>query len=153
MHQGEIMKKQISVLVIGSVLTLLIAATAHAQLPGSPVRVSIPFDFIVRGKTLPAGIYEITRVNDQPIDLMIRSLDHKRYAEMFDTESVYVKKEPSKDVVVFHRYGDSYFLAEVLTAGEQTGRELMTSRAERHLKRELAKNEVVEPETVTVASN
>ena len=31
------------------------AATAHAQLAGTTLRAMIPFDFSVRGKTLPAG--------------------------------------------------------------------------------------------------
>src|SRR5262245_9218554 len=121
------MKRLLSVTVIGSLLTLLIAATAHAHLPGAPIRASIPFDFIVRGKTLPAGDYEISRLNDQLIGLMIRNVEHRHDAVMFETEPAYVKKEARKDVLVFHRYGDSYFLSEVITAGEQTGRELMAS--------------------------
>lgn len=49
------MKKLFSVMVIGSVLSLLISGTARAQLPGTVLRASIPFDFVVRGRTLPAG--------------------------------------------------------------------------------------------------
>jgi hypothetical protein len=146
------MKKLFSVMAIGSLLTLLIAGTAQAQLPGTAVRASIPFDFIVRGRTLPAGIYEIRRINDGPIDLIIRNVDHKRDEALFQTETVYVNRRERKDLLVFHRYGDSYFLSEVLTAGEQMGRELLPSRAERQLRREMASNQV-EPETVTVALN
>ena len=54
------MKKQIvGTLVAGCLLALMIAVPARAQLPGTRIRVNIPFDFIVRGRTLPAGIYEI----------------------------------------------------------------------------------------------
>jgi hypothetical protein len=144
------MKKLFSLMAIGSLLTLLIAGTAHAQLPGTAIRVSIPFDFIVRGRTLTAGNYELTRVNDEPMDLMIRNIDHKRDEALFQTEPVYVSRMQRKDVLVFHRYGDTYFLSEVVSAGEQTGRELVTSRAERQLRREMARNQV-EPETVMVA--
>ncbi len=146
------MKKLFSVMVTGSLLTLLIAGTAQAQLPGSVIRASIPFDFIVRGKMLPSGNYEITRINDQPIGLMIQNINHRRDEMAFQTEPVYVSRSPRKDVLVFHRYGDRYFLSEVVTAGEETGRELVASRAERQLRREMAKDQV-EPETVTVASN
>jgi len=139
-------------MVIGSVLTLLIAGTAHAQLPGTRIRVLIPFDFIVRGRTLPAGNYDLTRINDEPIDLIIRNVDHKRDEALFQTEPVYIDRASRKDVLVFHRYGDSYFLSEIVTAGDQTGRELIPSRAERQLRREMARNQV-EPETVTVALN
>jgi len=53
---------------------------------------------------------------------------------------------------VFHRYGDSYFLSEVVTGGEQTAQELKPSHAEREMRREMAKNQE-QPETVTVALN
>src|SRR5262245_40772780 len=113
------MRKLVSVVVIGSVL-ILVAATAQAQLPGIAIRASIPFDFIVRGKTMPAGHYEITRINDEPIGLLIRSVNHKRDKAMFETEPVYMGKMPGKNVLVFNRYGDTYYLKEVETAGEQT---------------------------------
>ena len=146
------MKKLFSVMVIGSLSTLLIAITAFAQLPGTAIRASIPFDFTVRGRTLPAGKYEITRVNDEAVNLLIRSVDNKRDHAMFETEPVYVSNTSSKDVLVFHRYGDSYFLSEVVTGSEETGRELAPSHAERQMRREMARNQV-EPETVTVALN
>lgn len=150
--RGEIMKKLFIVMAIGSVLTVLIAGTARAQMPGTVIRASIPFDFIVRGRTLPAGTYEITRITEEPLGLMIRNRDHRRDKAMFETEPVIVRRTPGKNELVFHRYGDSYFLSEVVTAGEETGRELMPSHAERQLEREFARNQG-EPETVTVASN
>jgi hypothetical protein len=146
------MKKLFSVIAIGSLLTLSIAGTARAQLQGSEMRASIPFDFIVRGKTLPAGKYELSRINDEPIGLMMRNIDHKRDEVIFETEPVHVRSMTRKDVLVFHRYGDSYFLSEVVTAGEDTGRELAPSHAERQLRSETARNQVA-PETVTVALN
>ena len=39
----------------------------------------------------------------------------------------------SKSTLVFHRYGDEYFLSEVWPAGAATGREFPKSRAEREL--------------------
>jgi len=145
------MKKFFSIIATGSLLTLM-AVAAQAQLPGTAIRASIPFDFIVRGKTLPAGKYEIKRINDEPGGLMIRNVDLKRDEALFETEPVYVTKSPRKDELVFHRYGDSYFLSEVVTGGEQTAQELKPSHAERERRREMAKNQE-QPETVTVAFN
>ena len=142
------MKKFFSVIVAASML--LIVVSAHAQLPGSAIRASIPFDFNVRGRTLPAGEYEITRLNDEPSGLLLRNVNNKRDHVVFETEPVEANKIPSKSSLVFNDYGDSYFLAEVVTAGEQTGRELEPSRAERTLRSEWAKNQQ-EPGTVTVA--
>ena len=145
------MKKLASIMVIGIVLTLSIAGSARAQLPGTVIRVAIPFDFMIRGKVLPAGRYEVSRISDEPTGLMIRNVDHKRDETMFQTEPANVSVTTRKDELVFHHYGDSYFLSEVITAGEQTGEELTPSRAEREMRREMARNQV-EPETITVAA-
>ena len=146
------MKKLLSVIATGILLTLSIAGSAHAQEPGTVVRASIPFDFIVRGKTLPAGRYELMRINDEPAGLVMRNVDHNRDEVVFETDPVYVGRTTSKDELLFHRYGDTYFLSEVLTGGEDTGRELVRSHAERKLRHEMAKNRV-EPETVAVVLN
>lgn len=145
------MKKLASIMVIGIVLTLSMAGSARAQLPGTVIRVAIPFDFMIRGKVLPAGRYEVSRISEEPSGLMIRNVDHRRDETMFQTEPANVTMTTKKDELVFHHYGDSYFLSEVITAGEQTGEELTPSRAEREMRRDTARNQV-EPETITVAA-
>lgn len=144
------MKKLFSVMAIGGLLALSLAATAHAQMPGVPVRATIPFDFIVRGKVLPAGNYEIERVTDEPSGLLLRNVNNKHEHIVFETESVEARRVPNHNVLVFNVYGGEYFLSEVVTAGEQNGRELAPTRAERTLRREMAQNQA-EPQTVTVA--
>lgn len=144
------MKKLFIVMAIGSLLTLSLVATARAQMPGIPIRASIPFDFIVRGRTFPAGNYWIERVTDDPSGLVLRNVNNKHEHIVFETESMQDRRAPSRNVLVFNRYGDEYFLSEIVTAGEQDGRELAPSHAERALRREMAQNQA-EPETVTVA--
>ena len=116
------------------------------------MRVAIPFDFIVNGKTFPAGNYEIRRISDSPEGLIIQNANEKRDHAMFETEPVETMKIPNTSEIVFHRYGDSYFLAEVLTGGEETGQELAPTRTERRLRSEMASNRA-EPETVALAMN
>jgi len=146
------MKKLFSVIAMGCVLSLLLVGSAHAQLPGTEIRASIPFDFTVRGKSLPAGEYDISRVGDEPTTLLLRNVTNKHEHIVFETEPVVARRIARRNVLVFNRYGDSYFLEEVVTAGEETGRELAPSHAERTLRREMAKNQA-EPETVMVALN
>jgi hypothetical protein len=65
----------------------------------------------------------------------------------------------SKGSLVFHRYGEEYFLSEIWPAGGLTGRELPKSRAERDLMRKAQDSGVAamnapQAETVTIrASN
>jgi hypothetical protein len=152
LFEGEIMKRLLAVMVTGCLLTLLVAAGAQAQDPGAVIRVSIPFDFTVEKKALPAGEYEIRRINDEPTALLIQNVNNRRDEAIFQTEPREAHRIPGHSLLLFHRYGDSSFLSEVFTAGEQTGEELPPTRAERTLRSEMAKNNV-EPETVTVAMN
>ena len=147
------MKRFFGLMVASCLLTLLVmAGSARAQMPGTEIRASIPFDFTVRGQTLPAGDYELMRVTEDPSGLMLRKVDGKHEHVVFETEAVDIRDIAHKSELVFNQYGERYFLSEVVTAGEQTGRELTPSHVERTLRREMAKSEM-RPETVTVALN
>lgn len=146
------MKRIFVAIVAMALLALTITSPARAQLPGTSMRAYIPFDFIVRGKTLPAGNYEVRRITESPEGLIIRSVDNKHDHAVFETESVQQNKLPRHDELVFDRYGDSYFLSEVLSGGAETGRRLAPTREEKQLRREseMARNNA-QPETVDIA--
>lgn len=146
-------KKVFSVIATCCFLAVSAASTVRAQMPLTRLRVMIPFDFSVRGKTLPAGEYEISRVGETPEVLLISGLTNRDHA-VFNTETVDAKRISSKAQIVFHRYRDSYFLSEVFGAGEQAGRELPETHQERSLRREMAAStdKKNQPETVALAA-
>jgi len=147
------MKKKVFSLMAACCLLTLVAANAHAQLPGTALRASIPFDFSVRGRILPAGNYEIRRIADSPDGLIIRSLGDNHDYEVFETEPVTARGISSRSELIFHRYDDSYFLSEVFAGGEETGRELSQSHQEKALRREMASSgRQSEPQTVALAA-
>jgi len=136
------------------VLILGAATTVFAQIPGTAVRADIPFDFMVRGKSLAAGTYEVKRVADNSETLLIQNVAHAKIVELFNTDPVIKEDGFRESALVFHRFGDTYFLDEVAEKGEQTARQLIPSKQERHLERELASNgNGRQPETVTLAAN
>lgn len=145
------MKRLFSVVVAGCLLSVLLLGSAGAQEPGTKIRASIPFDFTVKGKTLPAGEYEVSRVMDEPIAILLRNVHDKHDEVVVETEPVIGHMTPKRDELIFNRYGDTYFLAEVFTAGEQTGEELYPTHKERELRSEMARNQAG-PETVTIAA-
>ena len=144
-------KKVFSAVIVCGLLAMVTAATAYAQMPGTVVRARIPFDFKVRGKTLSAGDYEIRRLSDAPDGLEILSVNDKHERAFFVTEPVQPRAFPRRGEIVFHRYGDTYFLSEIFAGGDRTGRELLRSHQERDLRREMASNKT-EPETVALAA-
>jgi len=150
--KGEMMRKKIfSAALTCSLLAVVAAATAYAQMPGTAVRATIPFDFSVKGKILPAGDYEIRRITDEPGSLLISSVNDRHERVAFETEPVEAPRIARRAEIVFQRYGDSYFLSEVFSGGAQTGRELFPSRQERVMKSEMASNKT-ESETVALAA-
>jgi hypothetical protein len=151
------MKKIFSTLVTGGLLALMIAVPARAQLPGTSIRINIPFNFIVRGRTLPSGTYEFRRINDTQEALIVRNVVDHHDQVIFQTERLDEAKAPNHSEIVFHRYGEGYFLSEILTAAERTGSEVIPSQEERQLKRELENNQSAsnktEPERVALLVN
>ena len=143
-------KKVLSAALIFGLLAVAAAATAYAQMPGTVIRATIPFAFSVKGRTLPAGDYEIRRITDEPDGLRISSVNDRHEAAIFETEPVEARRIARRAEIVFHKYGDSYFLSDIFSGGEQTGRELLPSHQERILRREMASNNT-EPETVALA--
>src|SRR6185295_6824485 len=117
------MKKLFSAIAMGCLLSLLLVGSVHAQLPGAEIRASIPFDFTVRGKTLPAGEYSIKRIGDEPTTLLMQSMRGKHENVMFHTAPLDKRRLPRRDVLVFTRCAGSYFREQVVPAGEETARE------------------------------
>jgi hypothetical protein len=122
---------------LSGLLILLTFASALGQ-PDRQTIIYIPFNFTVGEKSFPAGKYVIERNRkDSDTVWVIRRKDNAGKA-MFLTRPVRANNTQEATRLVFHQYGDLYFLAEFWTAGSQTGREIQTSDEERALDKALA---------------
>ena len=125
------------------VVMTIIAASASAQAQSLEYRLTanIPFDFSVAGKKLPAGKYWINRGQQGNGDtvVQIRSTDGQENITRL-TIPVQIFNPVKHGTLVFHRYGEEYFLSEIWPAGGLTGRELPKSSAERELERKAQDN-------------
>jgi len=120
------------------VLCAIVLATAcvsvQAQSLQYRIRVNIPFDFSIGNKKLPAGNYSIGRAIQNSDNTVLSILDgrgHTKEARL--SIPVLAAEAKNQATLVFHRYGDEYFLYQVWTAGETTGRQFLKSSAERAL--------------------
>jgi hypothetical protein len=108
---------------------LLAAATvATAQTSPGDVVVDVPFSFAVSGQTMPAGRYIVAAVGDSHVRIFNQSTPG-----LFVGTHSAARTASDGSKLVFHRYGESYFLSAVWVTGNTTGRELAVSRAEREL--------------------
>jgi hypothetical protein len=123
------MKKQLWK-TVGFLAALLATSTALGQSTQADTIADIPFAFTVANHTLPAGRYTVTRVGETSVRI---SSPHNQGAVVL-THALEGKTPESKGKMVFHRYGDAYFLSEVWVA-DVTGRKVFQSRAEEELSR------------------
>ena len=147
---------------LGALLLLTsAAASVQAQSLANRARFTIPFDFAFGEKKLAAGQYTIGRAVQSSDDVTLTVVDHVGRSKGLQlSNAVFKTQANTRAVLVFHRYGDEYFLAQVWQAGSTAGREFMQSKKERELQRQLADNSAggkvvknVKYQTVTIAAN
>jgi len=127
-----------------------LAASAKAQ-TGSGVRANVPFDFTVAGKRFAVGHYSITRANQTSGDLVLEVNSLAEHSRVFPiTSPVYTRTARNQSVLIFHRYGDEYFLSQVWAAGSTTGRAFTKSRRERQLQQEQERVGATDKKTLVV---
>ena len=123
------------VMLVAAVALMAALVSAHAQ--SSQIVADIPFDFTVGSKSLKAGEYTVRSLSSNNDVLLITGQETKDVAIRL-TQSVEARKAPEKATLVFHRYGQRYFLSEVWTNGDTTGRRLRKSAEERAIEGQLA---------------
>ena len=119
-------------LVMAGVMALTAMASTRVAQAQEPIVVSIPFDFVAGGKTLPAGVYSVKTYGPERTLLLIDRQDAS--ASIFMGTNAIIASEPkSESKLVFNRYGDRYFLSQVWTAGNSCGRLLLKSDREKEI--------------------
>ena len=146
------MRKQALRLFIGVSLSVLLAVVSAGADSGMKLRATMPFDFTVRDETLPAGTYTVEATGIDGL-LLMRSEDCSR-GVFIPTGAKQAKKGPESKKLIFRKYGDLYFLAEVCAYG--SGQEVYKSRKERRVIRGLREHLATvasEPELVSIAAD
>jgi hypothetical protein len=123
------MKKQLWQ-VVGFLAALLATSSAVGQTNRGDTITDIPFAFTVANDTLPPGRYTVTRMSETALVIFNT---HKQGTVVLTTKAEGRPLE-STGKIVFHRYGDAYFLSEVWNATSGTGRKVFQSRAEQELR-------------------
>ena len=112
------------------------------------VRANVPFEFTVGDKTLQAGKILAGLPGNDVGTMTIHNLDNDQYAlRMARTMRGPDTSDQAK--LVFRKYGNRYFLAEVWIPGYNVW-EVLKSKGERAIERELRLARNAGPEVVTV---
>ena len=114
--------KRIYVIALLALAGIIGTGKALAQ---DEVRVTVPFDFAVGNKVLPAGMYSITPVSATAIEIQNRATWNGVLTLTNQTS-----KESAKNVLVFDKYNGHYFLREILCESARMNLSLPASKSE-----------------------
>ena len=135
---------------LGAIVLVTTVASTQAQTFGYRIKANIPFDFSIGNRKLTSGKYSIGRARQDSDDTILSILDGDgRSKAIPSSHAVQTSRIKDQATLVFHRYGEQYFLSQVWRAGETTGREFSISREERDIRRNLSQR----PSTGKVAAN
>lgn len=113
--------KRLITIVAFTLASLITASSANGQ--DHRVRATIPFDFTVGSKHLPAGTYTIT--SQDLVSVVIKS--GKEYATVLsDTRADDAHTNYGK--LIFNKYGDQYVLHKILCSYANMNLELPISK-------------------------
>jgi hypothetical protein len=144
------MTKQIKSAVVAISLVATISVVGMASVFGK-LTANIPFDFMVNGKQLPAGKYDVKSGSIGGTIVLFNAEQSKSVIAQAATTS---HRGSDEARLVFRRYGSQYFLAKVVSPTQSI--ELGRTKAEREAAKsagsKLALSDV-QPEIVTVSVN
>jgi len=115
---------KLMIAVVSAFLILLVPAVAQTV----AVQATIPFNFSVGTQAMAAGDYRVSF--DRWGHLWISQVGAAGAITTL-TNSIGGESQYPPPKLVFHRYGERYFLSEVWTGGTSRGNQLMVSSTER----------------------
>jgi hypothetical protein len=124
------MKKRLFVMT--SLLVLSILAASRVARAQENMVVNVPFAFVAGQAALPAGEYRINISFGSP-SLLLTPVDNPGASAIVVTMPTQANEPSSDSKLVFHRYGNRYFLSECWRAGSSSGRQLRKSEREKEI--------------------
>ena len=90
--------------------------------------IDIPFDFIVRGRTVPAGRYTVERLDPFKPDVLVIKSPDNRIMLVFLTQRVEGDDQTIRTSnLVFKQRGRAYYLFQVWVPGDKNGNQLSSA--------------------------
>jgi hypothetical protein len=134
-------------LVIAS--TLVAAGASFAQ--DQQLKATVPFNFTVGDSTLPAGTYTVGANTYSPDVLALRNREkHINILTIGRSD----ESNPRKvDVLVFHKYGNQYFLSQIRSEGASLNIDFTVTKAEKRARTQVEEAGLSVNDPVLIALN
>jgi hypothetical protein len=110
---------------------MALAAVTAVYAQNKAVTANVPFSFYMGSSLMPQGAYRVSEISNGAM-VRITSV-HSDAAKAEATVSVIGKKQVEPARLVFRRYGEDYFLAQVWTGDGSAGQAFDRSPLEKEL--------------------
>ena len=116
---------------VTSILSIGIAlvAVAAVQAQDKTVTANVPFSFYMDRSAMPQGAYKVEELSH---GVMVRMWSADAINAV-TTRAIAGKKQIEPARLVFHRYGEDYFLAQIWTGDSSNGQAIALSPREKEL--------------------
>jgi hypothetical protein len=129
------------ILAVAGAVLLSIVAAGECLAQSRSLEVNVPFTFEVGNKTLPGGSYRVESVPTGAGSIEMLRSNHGDVRLPVSTTATNTNSGTLTPAVVFHRYGNRYFLAQI-RMGDGHVREVFPSQQEKELARSEQRIEV-----------
>ena len=133
-------------MMVAVAMTVLATTVPMLAQHAGPMKVTVPFNFVVENDRLQAGEYTIERVANGRLRI------HNNDGSVSTTFIALPTEGPAtmeKAHFIFDHYGNEYFLAKIWTPGQSAGWEVLKGK----LEMELAKKSTTRVETASVVGH
>ena len=124
--------KHITAIVLFIAAAFITAGKAIAQ--DYAVQATIPFNFTVNGSQLPAGNY--TLGSDVTNPRILKISDRTQHVHVMALAMPSADEKRKANQLVFHKYGNQYFLCEIRSQESAINVQLATSKQEKRAREE-----------------
>jgi len=116
-----------------AIVVTLMPLLASAQLRDNGMLAKVPFQFRAGNTLVPAGQCAVQRAGLNPSTLMIRN-DGAKIALFATARTVSATKGSSGNALIFHKYGERYFLSGIRVEGSPIAYQFSEGKAEAELR-------------------
>jgi len=120
----------IKFILVSLVLAVGGVTATSAQVNGAAIRADIPYDFVLRDKTFPAGKYTIQRTYSNVDSPSILVLQGEKESAIFDTLFASTNNPAKSTQLVFDVADGVYYLAKIQVQGSTTANDILRTRSE-----------------------
>jgi len=147
--EKEIVMKNIAAIALFVAASFIAAGPAHAQ--DHIVKATIPFTFTVGDQTVPSGTYAIGAAEMSPNVLTLRNWEKK--VNILSLGMPNQTNSGHDNTLVFHKYGNQYYLSEIRSEGASIDVRFPVTKAEKRARAQVEEAGLFVNDPVLIALN